>query len=129
MIISDKMARGALTLLTAWAGYGSGEELGDLTEDAVKEYYREAAKTAHPDKGGSAEQFAEVDRAKHVLLEWLKRQTPTVTPDHGPRRKCHMCGGKGFVMSQRGWRQLRTSCGACRGTGDLDTEHDYGDGR
>lgn len=123
MIVNEKMAEEARAELEI------APPLGNFDADFVQTMYKLRAMEHHPDRGGTTEKFIAIDRAKHVLLEWLKRQTPAATPDHGPRRKCHMCDGKGFVMSQRGWRQLRTSCGACRGTGDLDTEHDHGDGR
>jgi DnaJ-class molecular chaperone len=129
------MAEDAWTLLLTFARVVDERwdtvprEPSSLSVTDVKSAYHAASRTTHPDMGGTAEKFASVDRAKHILLEHLKRGAPAPAPVHGPVRRCHMCGGKGFVLNHKGFRALRSSCGACRGTGDLDTEHDYGDGR
>jgi curved DNA-binding protein CbpA len=44
-----------------------------LTEDALKKAYKRASLKAHPDKGGSEEQFEAVTRAFAYLTEILKR--------------------------------------------------------
>lgn len=128
MIVSRKMAEEAWELLLEVAGMESVESV-PYEQDELLRVFKWAAKASHPDVGGSAEAFAAVDRAKHVLLAWLRRSRDEATSvPHGTTRRCHMCDGKGFVMTARGFSSLRTSCGACRGSGDLDTEHDHGEG-
>ena len=51
---------------------GIQEEVA-LTEDALKKAYKRAAIGAHPDKGGSEEQFEAVTRAYAYLSEILRR--------------------------------------------------------
>lgn len=125
MIVTEKMAVEALICLAGHAGYGPGNGLAGLDMESAKQMYRDAARRSHPDAGGKAEDFAAVDRAKHVLLEWLKRE-PEARPIHKPT-VCYRCDGKGFVTQQRAWRSMRVQCPECRGAGDLDTVHDGGD--
>lgn len=40
--------------------------------DEIKGAYRKLAATCHPDKGGSAEDFALLGRARDEALEWIK---------------------------------------------------------
>ena len=51
------------------------EEEVALTEDALKRAYKRAAVKAHPDKGGSEEEFEAVTRAHAYLGEILRRIT------------------------------------------------------
>lgn len=50
---------------------GLQEEVA-LTEDALKKAYKKAAISAHPDKGGSEEQFESITRAYAYLSEIIK---------------------------------------------------------
>lgn len=98
-------------------------------EAAVAALYRMAAARTHPDAvGGSVEAFVPVDRAKHILLEWLKKDVPPPVLEAPP---CVNCGGKGYVeqKSQRGFKvtTLRVQCRRCNGTGEEGVEHDRGD--
>lgn len=101
--------------------------LQGLERSHVLEAYRSCARETHPDAGGSVEAFAAVDRAKHVLLEWLKKSPAPAEPAHGT--KCNQCGGAGFIMRHRGLRAMRMQCPRCRGMGETDVEIDEGDGR
>lgn len=102
--------------------------LQGVTEQVVQEAYRSRARETHPDAGGSAEAFAAVDRAKHVLLKWLALQGDRqAEPAHAS--DCSTCGGRGYVDSRRAWRTLRVQCTKCRGTGDETFEHEKGDHR
>ena len=98
----------------------------EFDAEGVASAYRKLAKLAHPDQGGSLEAFVAIDRAKCILLAWIERN-PEPKPSPGAGTKCLVCDGKGFVMQQRAWRALRVQCGACRGTGDLDSEHEKGE--
>jgi len=128
MIVNRSHAEEAFALLND----GSlAPTLDGLLEQQVKELYREACKTAHPDAvGGSIEKFAAVDRAKHVLLHWLAKQAdkPAVALMGAA---CDNCTGKGYVekTSQRGFKltTLRAQCRKCNGTGEEGVEHDRGD--
>lgn len=101
-----------------------------VTEDDVRDLYRTAAKFTHPDGGGDRETFARVDRAKHLLIEWLSRQKG-VPPPPPKAEPCISCGGKGYVErhTQRGFKvtTLRVQCVRCKGTGEEGVEHDKGD--
>lgn len=41
------------------------------TADDLKQAFRDAVRTAHPDKGGTADEFREVQRAKDLVVAWL----------------------------------------------------------
>ena len=49
------------------------EESASLSEDLLKKSYKRAAVKAHPDKGGSEQQFEAVTRAYAYLVEVVKR--------------------------------------------------------
>lgn len=96
--------------------------------DTVKMLYNCAAFVTHPDRGGSAEAFARVDWAKHVLLNWLK-QGSSRPPEH-KTRKCGNCNGTGYIQTMIGFKLgPRKQCQPCRGTGDADFEPDEGEAR
>jgi DnaJ-class molecular chaperone len=118
VIITRKQA------LEAAAVFGFDLASGALDAQQVTAAYKTQAKLVHPDVGGSAEAFAAVDRAKHVLLHWLARQEEPQASAAPALRTCPPCGGRGFVISQRAFRQMRVQCPTCRGTGDLDYEHE-----
>jgi hypothetical protein len=94
------------------------------TAEVVNLVYRTAAKTAHPHLGGSAEEFARIDRAKHALIHWLERSQPRAIPDF-PR--CTVCEGSGRRQLRRGFATLSAFCGACGGTGDAGYDPDRPD--
>lgn len=129
MIVNRSHAEEAFALLNADGALAP--TLEGLLEQQVKEMYREACKTAHPDAAeGSLEKFAAVDRAKHVLLHWLAKQADApAAPPMGA--KCGNCGGKGYVerTAQRGFKltTLRAQCRKCNGTGEEGVEQDTGD--
>jgi DnaJ-class molecular chaperone len=129
MIVTRKMADAAWKVIHEVCVEGGAAPDWDfpLCAGSVQAAYKFAAKRTHPDAGGSPEQFAAVDRAKHVLLEWLKRKEAKEV-DH-PITKCPKCEGSGVMVSQRGFKAMRMQCTACRGTGETTYEHDLGDGR
>ena len=128
MIVSENMARESLTYLRMWARAADEKfdappytALEGLQPAHVKDLYRTAVKYTHPDHGGTAENFAVVDRAKHVLEGWLVKAQPKVDP-RGAGRVCDRCGGSGRVeqASKRlGGRGLRVQCPRCGGLGEL----------
>lgn len=117
MHVNEKMAREAADLLAF-------PSLDTVDLEGVKEHYRTAAKGAHPDAGGSAEAFAQVDRAKHILLAWLEKvaNAPPPAQLHG-KRPCEACDGMGHITLQSGRPGrlgLRRQCQRCHGSGDAD---------
>lgn len=96
-----------------------------LTEDTVKQAFREAAKTAHPDAGGDGAAFANIDRAKCILLEFLKRNPEPAAPYK--REDCPNCGGSGRIRIRRGFGVLTIVCGRCKGSGDAQYDVDVQD--
>lgn len=56
---------------------GLYEELGlakDATPEEIKKAYRSLARTHHPDKGGNADKFKQVQEAYEILSDPQKRQ-------------------------------------------------------
>jgi DnaJ-class molecular chaperone len=121
MIVSRKMAEQACETL----GWGSETLDGGITPEGISSQYRLTAKRVHPDtEGGSMEEFVAVDRAKHVLLEWLKRQPDAPLPPHGGVTVCPRCEGRAYIMSQRAFRAMRVQCPTCRGAGEIGVEQE-----
>lgn len=59
----------------------------DATPDQIKQARRKKAAQAHPDKGGSADEMAAVNRAYETLIDPVKRLTYDRTgQDSGPAR-------------------------------------------
>ena len=131
MIVNRKHAEEAWATLLA-AEY-PGQHVGAPMPESAGEVtasYRKAAANTHPDAGGTLEAFAAVDRAKHVLLKWLERQSKEA-PAKLEADHCPDCEGRGFVVrkAQRGFKttELRIQCRKCRGTGELGVEQDVGE--
>ncbi len=58
----------------------------DADTAAIKAAYRTAAKTAHPDAGGSAEAFGALTHAYELLSDWERRANFDATGDDGGTR-------------------------------------------
>jgi len=69
----------------------------DASPSEIKAAYRRAVMRAHPDRGGSEEDFRRVQKAFEDLQK-------------GP---CPDCGGKGFVTTHRGFFVDKTRCPRC----------------
>ena len=80
-------------------------ERGASPEDIKKAYFK-AAKTKHPDKGGSAEEFKEIQRAYETLSDPQRRQMYDMTGSEegqgGPQMGPGM-GGNPFEAMMRGF--------------------------
>lgn len=118
-MVTDNAARGVLPLLEL-------QTLEGLTEDTVRDAYRVVAKKTHPDRGGDATVFANADRAKHMLLQWLKQRDKVVIKAEPGNfgKKCEVCGGTGRRRVQRGFSSMTMVCGTCHGSGDAQYEAD-----
>jgi hypothetical protein len=42
--------------------------------DDIKRRYRELAKVYHPDRGGNAERFKQINHANQILMQWKERE-------------------------------------------------------
>lgn len=128
MIVSTRQAQEAWDVLRQWARIIDERwDLGPLrvegrTKAEVAEIYRAACKHSHPDMGGRLEDFAKVDRAKHVLLAWLERQADAPPPAHGGASQCPRCNGACHVLLYKGLRQMRVQCPTCQGNGEIYDE-------
>lgn len=89
-----------------------------MTEEHINAMYKSLAKKAHPDAGGSAEAFARVDRAKHVLLAWLAKKPEAAQASAG--EPCPMCEGRGKVHQRSGFKRgMLRQCPSCQGHGEV----------
>lgn len=89
-------------------------DLQDLilpNRDDIEQAYRRLARLRHPDLGGSADEMAELSRARDEAYAWLAEP-----------RICQGCGGKGYVLAGSGFSPLRMACGECSGTGKIEGE-------
>lgn len=78
----------------------------DASPDDIKKAYFKAARTKHPDKGGSAEEFKEIQRAYETLSDAGRRQMYDMTGSEegqgGPQMGNGM-GGNPFEQMMRGF--------------------------
>jgi DnaJ-class molecular chaperone len=90
-----------------------------MTKEAVQQAYKNLVKLHHPDKGGSAEAFVRIDRAKCVLLGWLERRASEEPSAAVSSVACPMCHGSGRRTLRRGFHSMTMMCGTCRGHGEM----------
>lgn len=83
---------------------------GPVTEKVLKSRWRAKCHEHHPDKGGNAETFRQINEAYRYLLE---SQPVHAAPP--PRDRCPECHGKGYVESHFGVMTFRMSCLRCMG--------------
>lgn len=98
-----------------------------LQEGSIKDAYRKLAKLHHPDAGGDPAQFAAIDRAKHLLLEQLKRTEALKPREVLQKADCPNCKGMGRVVIRRGFGRMTITCGRCKGSGDANWDEDIMD--
>lgn len=111
MLVSRAMAEDAAESL-ALIG------LETLDEETVNFAYKTMAKISHPDAGGSAEAFARVERAKHVLLAWLAKKPEAAQASAG--EPCPLCGGRGKFHQRSGFKRgMLRQCPSCQGHGEV----------
>lgn len=101
-MISESRATAAARLL--------GVDHLNTSPAEVRAAFWNAAKLAHPDKGGAPDAFSEVTKAKDDLLAWLEQRTV-------PSGACPECGGTGSISKMRGWKVLQIVCKNCYGSG------------
>lgn len=94
------------------------------TEADVTSRYKELAKTAHPDGGGSSEQFQQLKEVRDEALRELSfgqsiskaRLQLNALREAARGTKCPRCDGSGVGTTRRaGFRTFSTVCRLCRG--------------
>lgn len=100
----------------------------DATEEQVKTRFKELARAAHPDAGGTAEQFQELAAWRDQALDEV-RMGQTIA-NHRSRLHalraaakgvpCPRCNGTGTGSSRVvGFRTVTTKCTMCLGRGKI----------
>jgi DnaJ-class molecular chaperone len=104
-----------------------GLETG-ATEADVLTRYKELAKAAHPDRGGSAEEFQRLQELRDKALQEVAlggslaraRLQLNALREAARGTICPRCEGSGYSMQRKvGFRTMRTVCRLCRGHGKL----------
>lgn len=104
-----------------------GLEAG-ATEIEVLTRYKELAKKAHPDQGGSANEFQKLQKLKEEALREVSfgNSLAKARIQLGALREaargtlCPRCEGSGYSMQRKvGFRTVQTVCRLCRGNGKL----------
>lgn len=117
------MARKSLPVSLAKLGLGA-----EATEDEIKAAYKRLAKDAHPDRGGSVDQFNDLREAYEAAKlevehgQSLSRARMQVDALRTAARGtlCPRCDGSGISASRKvGFRTLNTTCRLCRGKGRI----------
>jgi DnaJ-class molecular chaperone len=88
------------------------------SQDDIKKAYFKAARTKHPDKGGSAEEFKEIQRAYETLSDPQRRQMYDVTGSEEGQGGPQMGQGMGnpFEHMMRGFAgSVARTLGSCSG--------------
>jgi DnaJ-class molecular chaperone len=98
------------------------------TEADVKARFRELAKEAHPDQGGSAEAFHLLKAKRDAALQELQfghsisraRLQMSALREAAKGTTCPRCDGTGVGMRRQvGFREFKTVCKLCLGKGKL----------
>lgn len=83
------------------------------TPEEVKDKYRELMRTAHPDKGGTTEQAANLSLSYNILIDRKARQKHDKALQLAGISACEDCRGLGTVKRLG----KSTTCKTCGGTG------------
>lgn len=84
---------------------------GKLTEDDLKSMRRDDLMKNHPDKGGDADKFAEINACWSRVMEYLKEKKIR------DANKCEVCDGKGLVEKNNSGFISMLKCPKCKGKG------------
>jgi len=100
----------------------------DADEAAVRARYKELAMAAHPDRGGTAEQFQQLTELRDEALKEVSfgHTIATARLQFDALRQaargttCPRCDGSGKGMSRVvGFREFKTVCKLCHGKGKI----------
>lgn len=83
-----------MTITQAFKILGIPEE---STKEQIRRRYLTLARSAHPDAGGSMEEFTKINKAYEVAKT----------------RVCPNCKGQGFTLKQVGFSSKRITCAEC----------------
>lgn len=107
------------------------EDLGlpsGSTEVDVQARYKELAKEAHPDRGGSTERFQKLKEQRDAALQEVRlgaslaraRLQLDALREAARGTVCPRCDGSGYAMQRSvGFRTMKMVCRLCRGRGRL----------
>ena len=76
------------------------------TKEQIEQAFREKARTAHPDRGGSSEEFIELIKAKEQALE-------ECAINESLRIKCVTCNDTGKITRVHGANSIKMTCPDC----------------
>lgn len=76
-----------------------------VTPAEVQAAYKRLAFRAHPDHGGSPEQFEELNQAAKAARDYALSEL------------CHRCHGSCRISTSRGFHTVWQTCQTCGGTG------------
>lgn len=100
----------------------------DADEAAVRARYKELVMTAHPDRGGSVEQFQQLTEHRDEALKQVKlgqtfaaaKMRLSALREAARGLPCPRCEGTGVGMRRMvGFREFKTVCKLCHGKGKL----------
>ena len=103
--------------------------LDDTADEAiVRARYKELAMSAHPDRGGSPEQFTQLTEWRDKALQEVQlgssiadaRRRLSALREAARGTQCPRCDGTGKSMTRQvGFRSFSTICRMCHGKGKL----------
>lgn len=80
----------------------------DSTREQIDTAYREKVRSAHPDRGGTPEEFNRVTKAREQALEeWRLNERIRI--------KCKTCMDTGKVTRTHGVHTMKMTCPDCSG--------------
>jgi DnaJ-class molecular chaperone len=78
----------------------------NATKEQVEQAFRDKARTAHPDRGGSSEEFNLLMKAKLQALE-------ECSINESLRIKCNTCQDTGKITRVHGANSIKMTCPDC----------------
>lgn len=89
------------------------------TQGQIQISWRALSREFHPDRGGSADKFADLSRAYAVLRDPKSRKAYDAAQELFTD-SCPKCNGEGQTYKQKGFtNRVATKCDRCSGNGRL----------
>lgn len=95
-------------------GVPRGASMGDVTVA-----YRRLVMQHHPDRGGDAATFIEVQQAYETIIDGRAPPVDVEAPPMRPRQACAACHGTGATAVHVGLHHVEFVCQVCSGTGRM----------